>query len=156
MAQFLIPLSNLLHTLATILFVGYFILMVILVIPTLSAKGATGMQTLSELSKCSRWWLYGALALFAVTGVYLALSDANYSGLGKFDSAWSILMLAKHIIIIVMLAIGFWFNAIKRVGPAMLSTSNSAAGLTRFKRYCTLMTFFGLLVLALTAIGQMQ
>jgi uncharacterized membrane protein len=156
MAQFLIPLSNLLHTLATILFVGYYALMVTLVIPILSAKGPTGMQALSELSKCSRWWLYGALAIFAVTGVYLTISDANYSGIGKFDSTWSILMLMKHIIILVILAIGFWFNAIKRVGPAMLSTSNSAAGLTRFTRYCTLMTICGFLVLVITAIGQMQ
>jgi len=156
MTQFLIPLSNLLHTLATILFVGYFILMVILVIPVLSAKGTTGMQALSELSKRSRWWLYGALAIFAVTGVYLTLSDANYSGLGKFDSAWSILMLVKHILILVILAIGFWFNAIKRVGPAMLSTSNAAAGLKRFTLYCNLMNIFGLLVVALTAIWQMQ
>ena len=156
MTQFLIPLSNLLHTLATILFVGYFALLVILVIPILSSKGTSGLQALSELSKRSRWWLYGALAIFAVTGVYLTVSDANYSGLGKFDSAWSILMLAKHIIILAMLGVGFWFNAIKRVGPAMLSTSNAAAGLTRFKHYCTLMTICGFLILVLTAIGQMQ
>ena len=156
MAQFLISLSNLLHTLATILFVGYFALMGTLIIPILSVKGAIGMQALSELSKRSRWWLYGALAVFAITGVYLTLSDANYSGFGEFDSTWSILMLAKHIIILVMLAIGFWFNAIKRVGPAMLSTSNAAAGLKRFTLYCNLMNICGLLVVALTAIGQMQ
>jgi uncharacterized membrane protein len=155
MAQFLSALSNLLHTLGTILFIGYFALMVILVIPILSGKGTIGMQALSEISKSSRWWLYGALAIFAVSGVYLTISNANYSGLGKFDSTWAILMLVKHIIILVMLGVGFWFNAIKRVGPAMLSTSNSAAGLNLFTRYCTLMSICGVLVLALTVTGLM-
>lgn len=154
MDKILLMISTSLHTISTAAFIGYFFLMTVLINPILSRKETTGLQTLSEISKSSRWWLYAAMGILTLTGIHLTLNDVYYSGIGQFDSPWSLLMLAKHIVIVVMVLIGFWFNAIRRAGPGMLSTSNSSLALKRFKRYCNAMSVCGVFVIALTAIGQ--
>lgn len=153
MHTLLIPLSNVLHSLATVIFIGHFLLLSILYIPVL-AKIDTGASTLSDISKRSRVWLYIALAVFALTGIYLTLVDPNYIALGQFRNPWSVLMLAKHILILGMIAIGFWFNVVIRVGSLLRSTSNSALGIARFRLYSNLMSICGVLILILTAFAQ--
>lgn len=153
MADILIALSNVLHTLATIVFVGHYLLLSVLYIPALS-KIENGGVVLSDISKRSRLWLYIAFGIFAITGVFLTMIDPNYLGLGKFRNFWSVWMLAKHILILVIIVIGFWFNVIQRVGPKMLSTSNSTSSILRFRTYSNLMAICGVLVLLLTAFAQ--
>jgi uncharacterized membrane protein len=154
MAQTLIVTANILHTLATIEFVGFYLVMTTIILPVFTTKTSSGMETLSEISKRSRWWLYSAMVVLALTGTYLTIVDGNYAGIGNFNSAWAILMLIKHIVMLLMVVLGFWFNAIKRVGAGMLSTSNASIGLLRLKRYCYLMNYFGIGILFFTAIGQ--
>jgi len=148
-------ISTSLHSIATAIFIGYYFTMTLLINPVLSRKESIGFTALSEISKRSRWWLYASMGVLAITGIYLTLSDPFYSGIGNFNTPWSILMLAKHIVIMVMVLIGFWFNAIRRAGPGMLSTSNGIPSFKRFNQYCVSMSIGGILILVLTAIGQM-
>jgi uncharacterized membrane protein len=156
MSQFLIPLSNVLHTLATVIFIGHYLLLSLLYLPVLTKMEQGGTAALSEISKRSRVWLYIALGLFAVTGIYLTLVDPYYLGLGNFQNPWSVLMLVKHILILGMIGVGFWFNVIVRVGSLLRSTSNSALGVSRLRLYSNLMSACGILVLILTAIAQLK
>ncbi|RPI91601.1 MAG: hypothetical protein EHM40_15270 [Chloroflexi bacterium] len=153
MSQILIALSVWLHALATVILIGHYLLLSLIYIPVL-AKG--NGAALSEISKRSRSWLYISLLVFAVTGTYLMLIDSGYLGFMDFGNFWGIVMFTKHILIFAMLAFGFWFNAILRVGP-MLSSKNSAElGLSRFRLYSNLMTISGVLVLLLTALAQVE
>jgi uncharacterized membrane protein len=111
---------------------------------------------LSEISRRSRSWLYASLLVFAVTGTYLTLVDSYYLGIGNFGNIWSILMLVKHILILGMLVIGFWYNGLLRVGPQLVSNSGGEQALVRFRQYSNLMAIIGVLVLLLTAISQVQ
>lgn len=156
MSQFLIPVSNVLHTLATVIFIGHYLLLSLLYLPVLSKMEQGGATALSEISKRSRVWLYIALGLFAVTGIYLTLVDPCYLGLGNFQNPWSVLMLVKHILILGMIGVGFWFNVILRIGLLLRSTSNSALGVSRLRLYSNLMSACGVLVLILTAIAQVK
>ena len=156
MAQFLIPLSNVLHTLATVIFIGHYLLLSMLYLPVLSKMEQGGAAALSEISKRSRVWLYIAFGLIAATGIYLTLVDLYYVGLGRFQNPWSVLMLVKHILILGMVGLGFWFNVIVRVGSLLRSTSNSALGVARLRLYSDLMAVCGVLVLVLTAIAQVE
>ncbi len=65
-------------------------------------------------------------------------------------------MLVKHVLILGMIAMGFWFNAIMRVGPMMISNSGAAQAVVCFRRYANLMAMSGVLVLLLTALAQVQ
>ena len=150
MSQILISLSFWLHALATVVFIGHFVLLAVLYLPALTNDGAA----LSRISRRSRYWLYASLIIFAVTGVYLTFVDPNYLGIGNFNNFWAIMMLAKHLIIVIMIALGFWYNAILRVGPMMISNNNADLGIARFRMYVNSMAVCGVLVLLFTALAQ--
>ena len=59
MSQILIPLSVWLHVLATVIFIGFYLLLALIYLPILS-KNENG-PILSEISKRSQPWLYAGL-----------------------------------------------------------------------------------------------
>lgn len=151
MTQFFISISVWLHALATVVFIGHFVLLAGIYIPALSQNG----PALSEISKRSRSWLYASLLVFIITGIYLMLVDPNYQGVGNFGNFWAVMMLVKHILIGIMIGMGFWNNAILRVGPLM-SSNNSEQAIARFQKYVNAMAICGVLVLFLTALAQVK
>jgi|SRR5215208_1839119 len=153
MSQILIALSVWLHALATVVLIGHYLLLSLIYLPVLVKNNGT---ILSEISKRSRPWLYVSLLLFAITGTYMMLIDPGYLGFMNFGNFWGIVMMVKHVLVFVMIALGFWFNAILRVGP-MLSSNNSAElAMSRFRLYSNLMAICGVLVLLLTALAQVE
>ena len=154
MSQVLISLSTWLHALATVIFIGYFVLLALIYLPALSR--VENGPLLSDISKRSRAWMYVSLTIFLLTGIYLTIVDPNYLGIGKFDNFWAIMMLVKHIVIVGMIGIGFWFNAILRVGPMMSSNHGAEQAIARFRNYVNWMAVSGVLVLLLTALAQVK
>lgn len=151
MSQVFISLSSWLHALATVVFIGHFVLLAGIYLPALSKDGAA----LSEISKRSRFWMYAALIVFTITGTHLMLIDPDYFGFMNFGNLWGIVMLVKHILVLVMIGLGFWYNAIHRVGPLMSSNSPEKA-IVRFRNHTHMMAVCGVLVLLLTALAQME
>lgn len=151
MSQLLVSLSTWLHAFATVVFIGHFVLLAGIYIPALSKNG----PALSEISKRSRPWMYTSLIVFAITGTYLTFVDPNYMGVGNFGNLWAVMMLVKHILIVAMIGMGFWFNALMRVGP-MMSSNNPEQAVVRFRNYVNMMAVCGVLVLLLTAIAQVE
>ena len=84
------------------------------------------------------------------------LVDPNYLGVGNFGNVWGVMMLIKHILVVGMIGLGFWFNAILRVGPMMASNNSGELGARRFRLYSNLMAISGILVLLLTALAQVE
>lgn len=158
MSQTLIALSFWLHALGTVLLIGNYLLLSLIYLPVFVKNQTNPLSgtMLSEISKRSRVWLYASLFAFFISGIYLMFVDPNYLGIGDFGNFWSILMLVKHILILGMLGIGFWFNGILRVGPLMSSNTGATQALARFRQYSDLMAITGVLVLLLTAISQVQ
>jgi len=153
MSQILIALSVWLHALGTVVLIGHYLLLSLIYVPVLAKKDGT---ILSEISKRSRQWLYASLLIFFITGIYLMFADPNYLGVGNFSNPWAILMLVKHILILGMIGLGFWFNAILRVGPMMSSNNSAELATRRFQLYSNLMAISGILVLLLTALAQVE
>ena len=153
MSQILIALSVWLHALATVVFIGHHVLLYLIYLPVLVPNHTA---ILSEISKRSRRWLYTSLLIFLITGSYLTLADPNYLGFANFGNIWGILMLVKHLLIVGMIAMGFWFNAILRAGPMMSSNRGAAQASSSFRLYANLMAISGILVLLLTALAQVK
>ena len=126
MSQTLTALSFWLHSLAMTVFIGHYLLLAVIYLPAMRKNplDVTG-PILGGISRQSRPWMYASLVVFMITGIYLMFADPNYLGVGNFGNIWSIMMLVKHILIVVMIGAGFWFNAIWRVGP-MMSSRNGA------------------------------
>ena len=151
MSQLLISLSTWLHALATVVFIGHFVLLAGIYLPVLSKNGTM----LSEISKRSRPWMYASLLVFTVTGTYLMMIDSGYLGFMNFGNFWGIVMLVKHILIAAMIVLGFWYNGIMRVGP-MMSSNHPEQAIARFRQYVNVMAICGVLVLLLTALAQVE
>jgi len=118
MSQIFFSLSIWLHALGTVILIGHYLLLSLIYLPSLAGhKLQISGPILSEISKRSRVWMYISLLIFIVTGIYLMIVDPNYLGVGDFGNLWGILMLVKHILILAMIAMGFWFNGILCVGP---------------------------------------
>ena len=100
--------------------------------------------------------MYASLTIFMVTGIYLMFADPNYLGVGKFGNFWSVMMLVKHLLVVGMIGLGFWYNAFLRVGPMMASNNSAELGIRRFRLYSNLMAVSGVLVLLLTALAQVE
>ena len=157
MSQTLFSLFTWLHAVATVIFIGHFVLLSLVYLPAFATqKTDVAGPILSGISKRSRPWMYASLLMFIITGVYLMIVDPNYLGVGNFGNAWGIAMLVKHILIVAMIGMGFAFNAFLRVGPMMNSNSGAAQAITRFSLYARLMAVCGVLVLLLTAFAQFE
>ena len=157
MSQIIFSLFTWLHAIATVLFIGHSLLLSLLYLPAFGGqKAEVAGPILSEVSKRSRNWMYASLLVFMITGIYLMLIDPNYLGIGNFGNAWGVLMLVKHLVVVVMLVLGFWFNAMLRVGPQMASELKAAQGLKSFRLYANLMAICGVLILLLTAAAQLE
>lgn len=151
MSQVLIALSVWLHALATVVFIGYYVVLAAIYLPALSKNG----PALSEISKRSRSWMYASLIIFIFTGTYLMLIDSGYLGFMNFSNFWGIVMLVKHLLVLVMIGLGFWYNAMLRVGPLM-NSNNPERAILRFRNHVNVMAVCGVLVLLLTALAQVQ
>jgi uncharacterized membrane protein len=157
MSQFFFSLFTWLHAIATVLFIGHPLFIWLLYLPAFAkTKAEIAGPILSDISKRSRFWMYASLLVFAVTGIYLTLVDRNYLGLGDFGNPWAIAMLVKHILIVAMIGLGFFYNAILRVGPMMSSNNSAEAAIARFGLYSKWMAICGVLVLLLTAFAQFE
>ena len=157
MSQTLFSLFTWLHAIATVVFIGHPLLLTVIYLPAFgTAKAEIAGPILSDLSKRSRPWMYASLVVFMVTGIYLMIVDPNYRGVGNFANPWSIAMLIKHILIFVMIGMGFFYNAILRVGPLMSSNNSAEQAIIRFGSYSKWMAIAGVLVLLLTAFAQFE
>ena len=149
-----ISLSVWMYAIATAVFIGHFVLLAVVYLPAFQGqKDTASLELLSRISRLSRIWLYTALVIFIVTGTYLLLIDQNYLGLMNFGNLWGVVMFLKHGLILAMLAIGFWYNAIQRVGPSLASSNRASQTFDQFRLYTNWMAVLGLLVLLLTAIS---
>ncbi len=158
MPSLLIAACLWLHALATVVFIGHYVLQALIYQPALfkTHLNEEGARVFAEIARLSRPWLYAALLVFAVTGYLLMLDDPSYLGLGQFSNPWSWLMLAKHLIIVGMVAAGFWFHGILKVGRMLSANVKSPSALASYRNFHTGMAAAGVLVMLLTALAQVR
>ncbi len=140
-----------LHTLATIILIGHYLLLALVFLPAIKnhLKGVELAGVLKEISTRSRSWINIALLVFLLSGVYLMIADANYPGFGRiFANGWTIFMVIKHILVVAMIFLAFRFNAKSVRLEANPALPASLSTLLRWTNLC------GLAVLLLTAVAQ--
>ena len=153
MSTFLIALSTWLHSLATVVFIGYYLFMSQIYMPIFErqAKGNALRELLEEVSIRLRPYFGSSLLIFLVTGTYLMLTNEDYLGLGHFfANTWSALIVIKHFILLM-----FFVLAIYSERAIMTKISDEQPhALNQFRQALGINTFLGMLILLLTAIAQ--
>ena len=147
-----------LHSLATVVLLGYYAVLALIVIPVLRSllNGQAIGRVIPAIERRALPLVAAAIGVFLVTGLYLMLSDARFAGFGQFfGSTWSTLIVIKHVVVVVLIGVGAYLDVL--VMPAIagpVDEAARAAAVTRLARSATAMVILGTIVLLLTAAAQ--
>jgi uncharacterized membrane protein len=153
MTTILIALSTWLHNLATIVMVGYFFFSGLIYLPVfqLSMPQDALRELLEHVSTRLRPFFGGSLLIYLVTGTYLMLINDSYLGLGNFfANPWSILIILKHAVVVVFLALAILSE---RAYMGKISENNPKA-LKQFSLTLNINTILGMVILLMTSFAQ--
>ena len=147
-----------LHSVATVVLLGYYAVMALIVIPVLRAtlkESALG-RIIPDIERRALPLVLGAVGVFLLTGLYLLLSDDRYLGLGHvIDNTWSIVMLVKHVVVIALVAIGVWLDVVVVRDIALPADEpGRATAVHRLAVGTTAIVVLAAIVLLLTATAQ--
>ncbi len=147
-----------LHALATVILLGYYALLALLILPVLrrTLAGPSLGAAIGAIERRALPLVVGAVAVFLVTGGYLMLTDTRYGGLGDFfGTSWAILILVKHAVVLVMVGIGVYVDLLVVPDVALAATEpDRDLAMHRLATAANAMTLLGALVLLLTAAAQ--
>jgi uncharacterized membrane protein len=145
-----------LHTLATVLMLGHYLLLGLVYVPFFEQQtgGAPAAAALEKISARFMPWVLASFVVFIASGGYLMLVDPYYPGFGNiFANAWTILMSVKHLLVLALIGLGAWLNlALRRAA----SGAAGAGSLGTVKFILNTFNAGGALVLLLTTIAQAQ
>lgn len=148
-----------LHTVAFVIAWGYYGILGRIVLPalrrSLDPPAATG--TLVAIEARALPLVLFSVVLFIVTGTYLLFMSPGYAGLGDFfANSWSALMLAKHVVVVALVALGIVVDRlVRRAGAASDDAARSAA-LGRVELAAEATTGLGAVIVLLTAAAQLS
>jgi uncharacterized membrane protein len=148
-----------LHLIATVAMVGYYAILGLLVVPVLrqvvSARELG--ETIAGVERRALPVIIGSLAVFLATGVYMMGADVRYGGVGNVTgSAWATLLLVKHLVVGVMVALGVYIDALIVRRIASPEAPDRTAAARRLEVVAGVMTLLGAVVLFLTAAAQVS
>jgi uncharacterized membrane protein len=146
-----------LHSVALVIAWGYYGIVGRIVIPALgrSFDHATQARALAEVERRAVPIVLLSVALFTVTGTYLLIENPRYSGLGQFDSSWSMLMLAKHGFVLAFVVLGILFDRSIRRAVGGRTDDARASNLRQARLIAEGATGLGALIVLLTAAAQL-
>lgn len=153
MSTFLVTFSTWLHTLATIIMIGYYVFTGLIYLPILERQmQANALRDLLEqVSARLRPFFGGSLLIFLVTGTHLMLINESYLGLGNFfGNTWSALIVIKHVLVLAFLALAVYSE---RAFLSQISDQKPKA-LTKYHWALNTNTALGLFILLLTSLAQ--
>jgi hypothetical protein len=146
MSQFLLILTNWLHTLATVMLVGHYFLLALVYWPLVAGPGGAGL--LPRVAERARLYLSGSVLAFIATGTYLMVVDGQYLGLGAIGNAWSWLVIAKHVLVLALIAMSIYADR------SLAPRAADASALARYRQMLWAWVAGGAGVLLLTALMQ--
>jgi uncharacterized membrane protein len=153
MSTFPIALSLWLHTLATIVMVGYYAFTGLIYLPVCEQrmKADALRELLEQASRRLRPYFAGSLLIFLLTGTYLMLTNRDYLGLGHFfDNPWSALIVIKHVLVLAFLAVAIYAE---RAFMSRISDENPKA-LGNFRLSLNVNLALGAVIILMTSLAQ--
>ncbi|MDP2349750.1 MAG: hypothetical protein Q8M74_01165 [Chloroflexota bacterium] len=142
------------HLVGTVILVGYYVVMAVIVLPSVSGLPAgAGIGIIAALERRALPALVASLVAFLATGIYLQTSDSRYAGPGNVADNWATLMLVKHLVVVAMLVAGSYADGLiaRAAAAGVEGPSTVSARITWMLRATA---GLGALVLLLTAAAQ--
>lgn len=154
MREIILAVSYRLHLTATVVWIGGIAFILFIAIP--SAKqvlGADAGKLMGETSKRFTPIASYSIIFIFVTGAALTGFNKQFSGIGNFGNNWSLILIAKHVLVFVMVAVHFYRGLI--LAPRIVKTeaASEKTSLQKLSLNLVRLNFcFGLIVLLLSGI----
>lgn len=146
-----------LHLLATVAMLGYYAILGLVVLPAIRrlVPAPELGESIAAIERRATPAIIGSLAIFLATGVFLMTTDPRYGGVGDVSgSAWATLFLVKHVVVLAMVGVGVYVDALVVRRFAAAEATDDPAAVRLLVRSCGVMTLLGAVVLFLTAAAQ--
>lgn len=147
-----------LHTIAFVIVWGYYGILARIVLPALerSLAGSTLGHTLLAIERRAVPLLVLSVVLFLATGTYLLLTDPEFEGLGAVRGSWSTLMLLKHLVVAVFIALGVAVDILVRLVDEAEDDVTRTTSLRRVRWSAEAATVVGAVIALLTVAAQLS
>ncbi|MFN8451370.1 MAG: CopD family protein [Anaerolineae bacterium] len=163
MSPSILAISYFFHLLATIVWIGGLVLLVVLVLPEARRVLGTNPTFYALLTRLRRRFMPMtnlSLAVLVVTGLIQMSGDSHYDGVLQFTNEWSRVILLKHVAVggmfVCGLALQYWVApSLERAALLVERHKGDEAELARLQRREARLTWvnvaLGVLVLGFTA-----
>jgi uncharacterized membrane protein len=158
MNDLLLAGASWLHLLATVVFIGFYVLSGLIISPAAAQTSVKNRGSLIvALYGKARPFVVGALLVFIVTGAYMTLVNPQYTGLMKFDNAWSWLIVGKHVVVVLLIGVGLFLQRVpvEKMAAAIDAGDERSIVLLagRVRTLELLAALLGVIILLLTALA---
>ena len=146
-----------LHLLATVAMLGYYAILGLVVLPAIRRVVPPRElgDSIAAMERRATPLIIGSLAIFLATGVFLMTTDPRYGGVGSVTgSTWATLFLVKHVVVLAMVGVGVYIDALVVRRFAAAEAPDDPAAVRLLVLSCGVMTLLGAVVLFLTAAAQ--
>jgi uncharacterized membrane protein len=147
-----------LHNLSTVILIGYYLILALVFLPAFGtdSKGSNIGQMIEQVSSRTRILIIASLVGLIVTGLYLMFMDPGYKSFADLSSTWGFLILAKHVLLVIMIGLGYFTD--RAILPAVAKPVKGKPGanpfLNQLKVIVNVLAILGVAILLLTAIAQ--
>lgn len=148
-----------LHSVAMIFVLGYYAVLGRVVIPALlrSLDARWARASVADIEATALPLILVAIVVFVVTGAFLMFTDAQYAGFGDLlGTTWSVLILAKHAIVIGLIGLGVGVDFLIRSIPVEDAREAIARSLRRVGLAADAVSALGIIVVLMTAAAQLS
>ena len=146
-----------LHLLATVAMLGYYAILGLVVLPAIRRVVPPRElgDSIAAMERRATPLIIGSLAIFLATGVFLMTTDPRYGGVGNVaGSTWATLFLVKHVVVLAMVGVGVYIDALVVRRFAAAEAPDDPAAVRLVVLSSGVMTLLGAVVLFLTAAAQ--
>ena len=155
MPNLLLAIANFLHLMATIVWIGGMIIGRLVITPALAGlPDDTRSAVARAIGQRSAAYTYGAIVVFLITGLAMLSQNANFAGVFVFDSAWTRLILVKHVAVVALILSTAYVNtAVARHLQIDDDAAERARWAERRQDVGDVNALLGLIILGLTALA---
>jgi uncharacterized membrane protein len=160
MSLFIFSLSYFLHILATVVWIGGIVMILLVILPsaTTALESAPKTKLMTEITRRFTPMANISILVLVATGIVIAFHQEKFSGLMDFNNSWSVITLVKHVLVALMIIIHFYRGLILNPKIGRLSSERNDSQVTRLQRFSLDLVktnlVLGMMVLLLTGISS--
>ena len=158
MILLILIISRFLHLLATVVWIGGMVMILLVILPgakrTLEPASVIG-KLMKELTKRFTPMANLSILILIIAGFVLAHYEKNFTGFLNFDNSWNVVMFLKHFLVVLMIIVHFYRGLVLNPKIGRLSSKNDSrvVRLQKFSLYLVKTNLIlGMIVLLLTGI----